>query len=344
MFSSRRFSRPWELLVYLAPLPLLVGSLFVGPSENVRPADVLHWFHTQILSSGAAGAGLPSDPVVEAVILQVRMPRVILAFLVGAALTVSGSALQAFFRNPLVSPYILGLSSGSAFGAALALTAPFLPLLPSAFLFGLLAVGASYYLAVTREGVSTLSLILAGIIVTGVFTALLTIVQYLTDPFKLQTIVHWTMGNLHNANWAKVRSAALPILCGILWLYLLRWRMNVISLGDEETRAVGLNPQRERLLVLLPATLVASAAVAVAGVIGMVGLAVPHMVRMLVGPDNRKVQPVSFTLGGCFLVLVDDVSRTVASFEIPIGVFTVLVGGPFFVYLLKRGRMSYGGT
>ena len=120
--------------------------------------------------------------------------------------------------------------------------------------------------------------------------------------------------------------------------------MNVISLGDEETRAVGLNPQRERLLVLFPATLVASAAVAVAGVIGMVGLAVPHMVRMLVGPDNQKVQPVSFALGGCFLVLVDDVSRTIASFEIPIGVFTVLVGGPFFVYLLKRGRMSYGGT
>jgi iron complex transport system permease protein len=344
MIRNRRFPRDWELLIHLAPLPLLVGSLFIGPSENVRAADVLHWLHTQILSSGTSADVPPGDALVEAVILQVRMPRVLLAFLVGAALTVSGSALQAFFRNPLVSPYILGLSSGSAFGAALALTVPFLPLLPSAFLFGLLAVGASYFLATTRQGVSTLSLILAGIIVTGIFTALLTIVQYLTDPFKLQSIVHWTMGNLHNANWSKVRSSALPILLGIFWLYLLRWRMNVISLGDEETRAVGLNPQRERLLVLLPATLVASTAVAVAGVIGMVGLAVPHMVRMLVGPDNQKVQPVSFSLGGCFLVLVDDVSRSIASFEIPIGVFTVLVGGPFFVYLLKRGRMSYGGT
>ncbi len=344
MSGRRRSASPWELLIYFAPLPVLVGSLFIGPSENVRPSDVLNWFYTLLLPSGPSEGGVPIDPVVEAVILQVRMPRVILAFLVGAALTVSGSALQAFFRNPLVSPYILGLSSGSAFGAALALTAPFLPLLPSAFLFGLLAVGATYFLAITRQGVSTLSLILSGIIITGVFTALLTIVQYLTDPFKLQTIVHWTMGNLHNANWSKVRSATLPILIGILWLYLLRWRMNVISLGDEETRAVGLNPQRERLLVLFPATLVASAAVAVAGVIGMVGLAVPHMVRMLVGPDNQKVQPVSFVLGGCFLVLVDDVSRTIASFEIPIGVFTVLVGGPFFVYLLKRGRMSYGGT
>jgi iron complex transport system permease protein len=293
---------------------------------------------------GDAAAARPIDPMVQVVILQVRMPRVLLAFLVGAALTVSGSALQAFFRNPLVSPYILGLSSGSAFGAALALTAPFLPLLPTAFLFGLLAVGASYFIAITRQGVSTLSLILAGIIVTGVFTALLTIVQFLTDPFKLQTIVHWTMGNLHNATWSKVRSATIPILGGVAWLYLLRWRMNVISLGDDETRAVGLNPRRERLLVLLPATLVASAAVAVAGVIGMVGLAVPHMVRMLVGPDNQRVQPVSFSLGGCFLVLVDDISRTLAAFEIPIGVFTILVGGPFFVYLLKRGKMSYGGA
>ncbi len=344
MTGRGRSPRYWELLIYAAPLPVLAGSLFIGPSESVRPADVLRWFYTQFLPSAASGGGAAIDPVVEAVILQVRMPRVILAFLVGAALTVSGSALQAFFRNPLVSPYILGLSSGSAFGAALALTAPLLPLLPTAFLFGLLAVGLTYFLAITRQGVSTLSLILAGIIITGVFTALLTVVQFLTDPFKLQTIVHWTMGNLHNANWAKVRSATLPILIGILWLYLLRWRMNVISLGDEETRAVGLNPQRERLLVLFPATLVASAAVAVAGVIGMVGLAVPHMVRMIVGPDNQKVQPVSFALGGCFLVLVDDVSRTVASFEIPIGVFTVLVGGPFFVYLLKRGRMSYGGT
>ncbi len=344
MSSKRPLSRPLELLVYLAPLPILFGSLFLGPSEDVRPADVLNWFLGQLLPSGTADPATPNDPMVEVVILQVRMPRVLLAFLVGAALTVSGSALQAFFRNPLVSPYILGLSSGSAFGAALALTAPFLPLLPTAFFFGLLAVGATYFIAITRQGVSTLSLILAGIIVTGVFTALLTIVQFLTDPFKLQTIVHWTMGNLHNATWPKVRSATIPILSGVAWLYLLRWRMNVISLGDDETRAVGLDPRRERLLVLLPATLVASAAVAVAGVIGMVGLAVPHMVRMLVGPDNQRVQPVSFSLGGCFLVLVDDISRTLATFEIPIGVFTILVGGPFFVYLLKQGKMSYGGA
>jgi len=266
---------------------------------------------------------------------------VILTFLVGSSLAVSGNALQALFRNPLVSPDILGLSSGAAFGAALALSLGTIPLQGTAFFFGLLAVGLSYFLALTRRGVAIVALILAGIIVSGIFTALLTVVQFLTDPFKLQTIVHWTMGNLHNANWAKVRSAMGPILVGSLWLFVLRWRMNVLALGDEETRAVGLHPEREKLLILLPATLIASAAVAVAGVIGMVGLAFPHMVRMMVGPDNRITTPVAMAFGGSFLLLVDNFSRTAAVFEIPLGIFTTLIGGPFFIYLLKRNRMQY---
>jgi iron complex transport system permease protein len=205
----------------------------------------------------------------------------------------------------------------------------------------LLAVGLSYFLALTRRGVAIVALILAGIIVSGIFTALLTVVQFLTDHFKLQTIVHWTMGNLHNANWAKVRSALGPILVGSLWLFFLRWRMNVLALGDEETRAVGLHPEREKLLILLPATLIASAAVAVAGVIGMVGLAFPHMVRMMVGPDNRVTTPVAMAFRGSFLLLVDNFSRTAAVFEIPLGILTTLIGGPFFIYLLKKNRMQY---
>jgi iron complex transport system permease protein len=279
--------------------------------------------------------------MVEAIILNVRLPRILLAFLVGSALTVSGNSFQALFRNPLVSPDILGLSSGAAFGAAIALISPVLPLQPSAFLFGLLAVGASYFLALTGRGVSTVSLILAGIIISGLFAALLTIVQFLTDPFRLQTIVHWTMGNLHNASWSKVTSAALPILFAMLWLFVMRWRLNVIALGDDETRAVGLNPEKEKVLILLPATLTASASVAVAGIIGMVGLAAPHMVRLMTGPDNRKTQPFSIAFGGSFLLLVDDLSRTITSFEIPIGIFTTLIGGPFFIYLLKKSRMLY---
>jgi iron complex transport system permease protein len=329
-----------EKWFYVLPTPLIIASLFVGPSEQVGVRSILQWLGQPIFPG--LSAGTLDQALVEAVILDVRLPRIILTFLVGAALTVSGSALQALFRNPLVSPDILGLSSAAAFGAALALSLGVLPLQGTAFLMGLAAVVLSYFFALTRQGVAIVSLILSGIIVSAIFTSFLTLVQFLTDPFKLQTIVHWTMGNLHTASWTKVISAVIPILSGFIWLYLLRWRMNVIALGDEESRAVGLHPEKEKILILIPATLMASASVAVAGVIGLVGLAFPHMVRMMVGPDNRKTIPVSFVFGGSFLLLVDDFSRTLTSFEIPIGLFTTLIGGPFFIYLLKKNRMGYG--
>ena len=149
------------------------------------------------------------------------------------------------------------------------------------------------------------------------------------------------MGNLHNASWAKVQSAAPLIATGTVWLFMLRWRMNVLALGDTEARAVGLNPDWEKVLILVPATLSASASVAVAGVIGLVGLVVPHMIRMMLGPDNRVGLPACFAFGGSFLLIVDDFSRTLASFEIPIGIFTTLIGGPFFIYLLKKSRIGW---
>lgn len=327
-------------IYYLIPFPVLMLSLFVGPGGSVSNADVM-----QLLWNKLALQGLPADgslDMVAEVLLNIRLPRIILAFLVGGALAASGTALQAMVRNPLVSPDILGLSSGAAFGAALALTVHWLPLQPTAFMFGLLAAALSYIVAVNRRGLSIVSLVLGGIIIGGIFTALLTIVQISTDPFKLQTIVHWTMGNLHNANWQKVSSAIVPIVAGVTVLFIMRWRMNVLALGDEETRSVGLNPEREKLLLLIPATLAASAAVAVAGIIGMVGLTVPHMVRMLVGPDNTRTLPVSFVFGGSFLVVVDDLARAVTTFEVPVGIFTTLIGGPFFIYLLKKSGSGFG--
>ena len=328
-----------KIIFYLIPFPLIFFSLFVGPSEQVGPVEIFGWLFQKTISVSPLES--THDSLVKTILLDVRLPRILLTFLVGAALTASGTSLQAMFRNPLVSPDILGISSGAAFGAALALTSTSLPLQPMAFLFGLIAVGISYFIALRKREVSIVSLILAGIIVNGIFTSLLTIVQFLTDPFRLQTIVHWTMGNLHHANWSKFKSALLPIFLGGIWLYGMRWRMNVLALGEEETRAVGLNPEKEKLLILVPATLIASASVAVAGVIGMVGLALPHIVRMMMGPDNTKTLPVSFTFGGMFLLVVDDFSRTLASFEIPIGIFTTLIGGSFFVYLLKRSQDFY---
>jgi iron complex transport system permease protein len=313
-----------------------VWSLLVGPSDQVTAGKILEWMEHWLHPVGSVHCY--DNELIGAIVLQTRLPRIILSILVGAALTASGTTLQALFRNPLVSPDILGLSSGAAFGAALAFVIPNLPVQPLAFVFGLTAAALSYVLAIKNREISTVSLILAGVIVSAVFTALLTILQFVSDPFKLQSIIHWTMGNLHNASWSKVQSSAPLIVAGCVWLFIIRWRMNVVALGEEETRVVGLDPRREKLLLLIPATLVASASVAVAGIIGMVGLAVPHMVRIMVGPDNTRTIPVSFAFGGSFLLVVDTLSRTMTSFEIPVGIFTTLIGGPFFVILLKRAR------
>ncbi len=274
-------------------------------------------------------------------IFDVRLPRILLTFLVGGSLAISGCSIQAIFRNPLTDSYILGLSSGAAFGAALALAYSFLPVQVSAFIFGLIAVGLSYFMARKNKNVSIVSLILSGIIVSGIFTALLTLVQFYSDPFKLQSILHWTMGNLHNANWEKLQSSVIPIIIGVIVLFVYRWRLNVLALGDDEARTVGINPEKDKLIILIASTLAASSAVAVAGIIGLYGLIVPHMVRMIIGPDNRQSIPLNFLFGGMFLLVIDDFSRTLSGFEIPIGVFTMLLGAPFFIFLMKKTNIGW---
>ncbi len=329
-----------EILFYLLPLPVAFISIFLGPAESISPSDVYNWLLNKMsLASKPTAVDIQT---IEAVILDIRLPRIIMAFFVGAALTTSGASLQAMIRNPLVDPYLLGLSSGAAFGAALAMTGLNMPVQLSAFIFGLLAVCLTYFLAFRKGEISIISMILSGVIVSGIFTAFLTIVQFMTDPFRLQGIVYWIMGNLHNSSWSGVKSMIIPVISGCIWLFIIRWRLNVISLGDLETKTVGYNPTTLKLIILIPATLIASASVAVSGIIGMVGLAVPHMIRMMIGYDNKKVIPVSFAFGGTFLLLVDNLSRTVSQFEIPIGIFTTLIGGPFFIYLLKRHRHGYG--
>lgn len=323
-----------RLILYLAAIPVLFFSLFIGPSENISFSDGINWFFK----------GLSTDnqsDFLQIIILQVRLPRILTAFLVGGALSISGNSLQAIFRNPLVSPYILGLSNGAAFGAALALAIGFIPVQISAFLFGLIAVVVSYMSARKNKEVSIVTLILSGIIVTGIFTALLTIVQFLSDPFKLQSIVHWTMGNMHNSNWHALKSMIIPLLAGSIIMILLRWKLNVYALGDEEAKSSGLNPETGKILILMAASLAASAAVAVAGVIGLYGLIVPHIIRMMTGPDNRHSTPLNFVFGGTFLLIIDDFSRTITSFEIPIGVITMLLGAPFFLFLMKKNKIGW---
>lgn len=328
-----------KIILYGIPIPVLLISLFIGPSETASYNSIANYlFHLTNYGNDLASQ---DNQIIKSILFDVRLPRIILAFLVGGALSVSGSGLQAIFRNPLVSPYILGLSSGAAFGAALALAYAFIPVQLSAFLFGLLAVGLSYIAALKHKNVSIVSLILSGVIVTGIFTALLTIIQFMSDPFKLQSIVHWTMGNLHNTGWQSLSSSYIPILSGVFVLFLMRWRLNVLALGDEEAKTSGIHPEKEKMIVLVAATLASSAAVSVAGIIGLYGLIVPHLVRMMVGPDNKQAIPLNFLFGGTFLLIIDDFSRTIASFEIPIGVITMLIGAPLFLYLIKKTNIGW---
>lgn len=319
------------LLIYILPLPIILASLFIGPSQTATPEAIFNLIFNRNGNS----------MLVQSIIFDVRLPRILLTFLVGGSLAISGCSIQAIFRNPLTDSYILGLSSGAAFGAALALAYSFLPVQVSAFIFGLIAVVLSYFMARKNKNVSIVSLILSGIIVSGIFTALLTLVQFYSDPFKLQSIVHWTMGNLHNANWEKLQSSVVPITVGVLVLFVYRWRLNVLALGDDEARTVGINPDKDKLIILIASTLAASSAVAVAGIIGLYGLIVPHIVRMLIGPDNRQSIPLNFLFGGLFLLIIDDFSRTLSGFEIPIGVFTMLLGAPFFIFLMKKTNIGW---
>lgn len=319
-------------IVIISPIPVVAFSLLIGASDNVSFQKIF-----TLLFSPA----LQDLEIVKTIFYHIRLPRILLVFLTGGVLAVSGSAMQAIFRNPLVDPYILGLSSGAAFGAALALYIIVIPIQIMAFAFGLLAVALSYLMARKNGQISIVSLILAGIITNGIFTALLTIVQIISDPFKLQSIVHWIMGSFHTANWDKLGMVAIPAMAGLFVLFLFRWRLNVLALGDEEARTAGINPARLKFWILVAASLSSSAVIAVSGIIGLYGLIVPHLVRMMFGVNNKTTLLMNLLLGGSFLVIIDDISRSFKGFEIPIGVFTMLLCAPLFIWLLKKTNTGW---
>ncbi|HEX3814690.1 MAG TPA: iron ABC transporter permease [Mycobacteriales bacterium] len=277
----------------------------------------------------------------QRVVLLVRLPRVLLSVLVGGGLAVSGAVLQATFRNPLVNPQIIGVSSGASFGGALALFWGLGSVLQvgGAFFFGLVALLVIF--AVTRGGGgrSVLMIVLAGVVTGSFFSALVSLLTYLADPYsQLPAIVFWLLGSLATATYPKVLLAAVPVLVGVATVLLLRWRINVLSLGDEDAAALGIRPERLRWLLLVAVAAIVAGAVAVSGVIGWVGLVVPHLARMWVGPDHRVLLPVSLLMGGIYLTLIDTLARSMTAGEIPVGVLTALIGAPVFFLLLRRNR------
>jgi iron complex transport system permease protein len=321
------------LLVLVSLLALTLGRFTISPLLTTR-----------IMLSTVAPVARTWTPQMETVILDVRLPRILAAILVGSGLALSGASFQGLFRNPLVSPHLLGVASGAGFGAALAilLGANFVVTEIAAFAFGLIAVAMAYGLSRTYRSTPILMLVLSGTIVAALFSALTSLIKYVADPLnKMPAITFWLLGSLNNVAGRDLLLAGPVFVVCVVVLLLIRWRINLLSMGEEDARAMGVHVERLKAVIVVCATFITAAAVSISGIIGWIGLVVPHMGRLLVGPDHKYLLPVTVLLGGSYLVLVDLVARTAIDSEIPIGILTAVIGAPVFAYLLRKNRSSW---
>ena len=323
------------LLAVLAALMLLslcLGRYAVPLREVLRILLSRFTFVEQTWEAGMSAA-----------VLNIRPPRILLAALVGACLSIAGVSYQGIFRNAMAAPDFLGASSGAAFGAALAILLGLSSagIAVCAFCFSLLTVALVFFVAQRAPGKRAANLILAGIMVSSLFSAGTSYIKLVADPSsKLPEITYWLMGSFSGKTWHDVRFALPFMLLGTVPLFLLRWRMNLLTMGDDEARAMGVDANRLRLLVVVCATLVTAASVSVSGVIGWVGLVIPHMARRLSGNDYRKLLPTTLLLGAIFLLAVDNLCRNLLAVEIPIGILTSFFGAPFFLALMLKKEAS----
>ncbi|MBA0286795.1 FecCD family ABC transporter permease [Stenotrophomonas maltophilia] len=321
----------WSLLLAMLLLAFSVGQF------PVRPAALLQAIGWQLF-----GIGEPSAPAVQAALWHIRLPRVLAAMLIGAVLSAAGAAYQAMFRNPLVSPDILGVSAGAGLGASLGLFLglPMLLVQGIAFAGGLGAVGlVCLVAALVRRHDPVLVLVLAGVAVSALLGAGISLLKLLADPYtQLPSITFWLLGGLNAVVIDDLKVTAPLLLIGLVPLVLLRWRVNLLGLGDEEASALGVAVTPLRWTLIAAATLCTAAAVSLAGIIGWVGLVVPHIARLLVGADFRRLLPASLLLGASFLLAADTLARTLAPIELPLGILTAFVGVPCFLLVLARSE------
>jgi iron complex transport system permease protein len=326
------------VILFFILIGLFVLSFALG-RYPISPFDVVKVLVSKIIPLDHTWSN-----TIETVVMRIRLPRIVAAMLVGASLALAGTSFQGLFRNPLVSPDILGVSSGAGFGAALAILASgnWIAIQVSAFCFALLAVGISYLVSKIVKGNPTLSLVLAGMAIASLFSAFLSLMKYVADPInQLPAITYWLMGSLASVNTRSLLFASIPIAIGIIVLILIRWRFNVLAMGEEEARALGVDTGKLRAIIVISCTMITASSVCISGTIGWVGLVIPHIGRLLVGPNHKKLLPVCLLLGAAYLLLIDDIARLVANVEIPIGILTAIVGAPFFIYLLHRGGKGW---
>lgn len=324
------------LLVFL-PIILFFASFLMG-RYPVSPVDVVKTILSPIFPQ------LTVSSTINTIVWQIRLPRILAALLVGASLSMAGTAFQGIFKNPLVSSDLLGVSNGAGFGAALAIlfSGSGIVIQIFAFIFGIISVLITYLISKAYRAGGILILILSGVAISAFFNSLISAIKFVADPEdKLPEIVYWLMGSLASVTMDEIIMIIIPLFIGFIILYLLRWQMNILAMGDEEAQSLGLNPSRVRLIIIAACTLLTSAAVSISGIIGWIGMIIPHMARMVVGPDNKILIPASLSLGASFLLLIDNISRVVISIEIPIGILTAIIGVPIFLYLLRRGYSEW---
>jgi iron complex transport system permease protein len=338
---KKDFKIAWWKKAVLIALPLLVFLLsFCCGRFQVAPNTVIEILWDNFMGLfGIAPTGNYSA-FQESAVMALRFPRIILGLLVGAGLAISGAALQGMFGNPLVSPQVLGVSSGAGFGAALAILLVenlFLTQI-SAVIMGLVAVAVTFMVSKVGKGKASIyTLVLAGTITSAFFEALISAIKFTADPFsKLPTITYWLMGSLANRSFADVWHSAPLIIIGIIVLVIFRWRINILSLDEDEAKAMGVNLKLSRFIVVLCCSVITAATVSVCGIVGWIGLVIPHICRSIVGPNHKDLIPACIAVGGAYLMIIDAIARTVSASEIPLSILTAIIGAPFFAYLLKK--------
>jgi len=319
-------------LAVLALASMMVGKYGGGPGPLLEALRQLV-------------TGEMTDPLLATVLWNVRLPRVLAAMVVGAGLAAAGATYQGLFRNPLVSPDLLGVSVGASLGAVLGifLSLPVFAIQLAAFAGGLAAVSVVLSVgALVRERDPVLTLVLAGIAIQALIGAGISLIKVLADPYdQLPAITYWLLGSMTAITRSDVLSVLPAVAVGLVPLVLLRWRMNLLTLGEEDARALGVDTVKTRLVLIAAATLVTAATVSVTGIIGWIGLVIPHIARMLAGPDFRRLLPVAMLLGAAYLLVVDMLARSIAAIEVPLGILTAVVGAPFFLWLLIAGKRGW---
>ncbi|MGL4669331.1 MAG: FecCD family ABC transporter permease [Methanobacteriaceae archaeon] len=326
----------WGLLILL-PVTLFFASFLIGRFP-ISPYEVILTIFSYFDPS------LEVSKTVSSVVFDIRLPRIISAMVIGASLSIAGASFQGIFKNPLVSPDILGVSSGAGFGAAIAifisLGSWLIQLL--SFIFGLFSVSITYLISRKYKYEGILILVLSGMAISAFFNALISSAKFVADPYdKLPKITFWLMGSLASITMEKLLIILIPITIGIIILLVLRWRLNILAMGDEEAQSLGIDVKKIRLIIIMACTLITAASVSVSGIIGWVGLVVPHITRMIVGPDHKILLPATISIGASFLLLIDNISRTIISIEVPIGILTAIIGAPLFLYLLMKGYSTW---